>query len=90
MASSCSSSNVTHTPVLDELFAVSGETEIQKVMKIFFEQQITEEELDGKYLVKKIVEVKDSLKRVRKAIREMESKSDKEAWTMKMLRVLKS
>ncbi|GJW57164.1 hypothetical protein Tco_0686853 [Tanacetum coccineum] len=81
MASSCSSSNVTHTPVLDELFAVSGETEIPKVMKIFFEQQIAEEELDGKYLVKKIADVKDSLKRVRKAIREMESKSDKEAWT---------
>ncbi|GJU25907.1 hypothetical protein Tco_1164528 [Tanacetum coccineum] len=53
MASSCSSSNVTHTPVLDELFAVSGETEIPK----------------------------NSLKRVCKAIREMESKSDKEAWT---------
>ncbi|GJR23779.1 hypothetical protein Tco_0972306 [Tanacetum coccineum] len=63
MASSCSSSNVTHTPVLDELFAVSGETEIPKVMKIFFEQQIAEEELDGKYLVKKIADVKDSLKR---------------------------
>ncbi|GJW82626.1 hypothetical protein Tco_0155771 [Tanacetum coccineum] len=56
MASSCSSSNVTHT-----LFA--------------------EEKLDGKYLVKKIADVKDSLKRVRKAIREMEIKIDKEAWT---------
>ncbi|GJX78034.1 hypothetical protein Tco_0324845 [Tanacetum coccineum] len=81
MASSCSSSNVTHTPVLDELFAVSGETEIPKVIKILFEQQIAEEELNGKYLVKKIDDVKDSLKRVRKAINEMESKSDKEAWT---------
>ncbi|GJW30594.1 hypothetical protein Tco_0047469 [Tanacetum coccineum] len=30
MASSCSSSNVTHTPVLDELFTVTGETEIPK------------------------------------------------------------
>ncbi|GJW20796.1 hypothetical protein Tco_0031418 [Tanacetum coccineum] len=81
MASSCSSSNVIHTPILDELFAVSGETEISKVMKILFEQQIAEEKLDGKYLVKKVVDVKDSLKRVRKAIREIESKSDKEAWT---------
>ncbi|GJZ79075.1 putative bromo adjacent homology domain, zinc finger, RING/FYVE/PHD-type containing protein [Tanacetum coccineum] len=75
MASSCSSSNVTHTPVLDKLFVVSGETEIPKVMKIFFEQQIDEEGLDGKYLVKKIADVKDSLKRMRKAIREMESKN---------------
>ncbi|GJS08526.1 hypothetical protein Tco_0365322 [Tanacetum coccineum] len=54
---------IIHTPVLDKLFAVSAETEILKVMKIFFEQQIDEEELDGKYLVKKIADVKDSLKR---------------------------
>ncbi|GKG21417.1 hypothetical protein Tco_0384012, partial [Tanacetum coccineum] len=40
-----------------ELFPVSGETEIPKVMKIFFEQQIAEDELDGKYLVKKIADV---------------------------------
>ncbi|GKA83439.1 hypothetical protein Tco_0805034 [Tanacetum coccineum] len=52
MASSCSSSNVTHTPIFDELFAVSDA------------------------VCKGIVR-----KRVRKAIREMESKSDKEAWT---------
>nr|GFC42963.1 hypothetical protein [Tanacetum cinerariifolium] len=31
-------SNVTPTPVLDEIIALSGETEIPNVMKIFFEQ----------------------------------------------------
>ncbi|GKB86450.1 hypothetical protein Tco_0958722 [Tanacetum coccineum] len=45
-----------------------------------FEQQIAEEELDGKYLVKKIADVKASLTRVRTSIYEMESKSDKDAW----------
>ncbi|GJV85175.1 hypothetical protein Tco_1525073 [Tanacetum coccineum] len=52
MASSCCSSNVTPTPILDEIIALSGETEIPKA----------------------------SLTRVRTAIREMESKSDKDAW----------
>ncbi|GJS05046.1 hypothetical protein Tco_0321554, partial [Tanacetum coccineum] len=44
MASSCCSSNVTPTPVLDKINALSIETEIPKVMKIFFEQQIAEDE----------------------------------------------
>ncbi|GJW12147.1 hypothetical protein Tco_1577974 [Tanacetum coccineum] len=80
MASSCCSSNVTPTPVLDEIIALSGETEIPKVMKIFFEQQIAEEEAFTKYIRDKIADVKASLTRVRTAIREMESKSDKDAW----------
>ncbi|GKD09445.1 hypothetical protein Tco_1189130 [Tanacetum coccineum] len=52
MASSCCSSNVTPTPVLDEIIALSGETKIPKA----------------------------NLTRVRTAIREIESKSDKDAW----------
>nr|GEZ23526.1 hypothetical protein [Tanacetum cinerariifolium] len=52
MTSSCCSSNVTPTPILDEIIALSGGTEIPKA----------------------------SLTRVRTAIREMESKSDKDAW----------
>ncbi|GKA92597.1 hypothetical protein Tco_0814522, partial [Tanacetum coccineum] len=43
MASSCCSSNVTPTPVLDEIISFSGETEIPNVMKIFFKQQIAED-----------------------------------------------
>ncbi|GKG62965.1 hypothetical protein Tco_0636696, partial [Tanacetum coccineum] len=43
MTSSCCNSNVTPTLVLDEIIALSGETEIPKVMKIFFEQQIAED-----------------------------------------------
>nr|GEU71852.1 hypothetical protein [Tanacetum cinerariifolium] len=50
MASSCCSSNVTLTPVLDEIIALGGEKKISK------------------------------FNRVRTAIREMESKSDKDAW----------
>nr|GFC08055.1 hypothetical protein [Tanacetum cinerariifolium] len=80
MASLCCSSNVTPTPVLDEIIALSGETEIPKVMKIFFEQQIAEEEAFTKYICDKIVDVKASLTRVRTSICEMESKSDKDAW----------
>nr|GEX32718.1 hypothetical protein [Tanacetum cinerariifolium] len=53
MSSSSCSSSVTPTLVLDEIIALSGETEIPKA----------------------------SLKRVRTTIREMESKSDKDAWT---------
>ncbi|GJR82688.1 hypothetical protein Tco_0153473 [Tanacetum coccineum] len=63
MASSCCSSNVTPTPVLDEIFALSGETEIPKVMKIFFEQQIAEDEVFIKYIHDKIADVKASLTR---------------------------
>nr|GEW55057.1 ribonuclease H-like domain-containing protein [Tanacetum cinerariifolium] len=77
MASSCCSSNVTPTPILDEIIALS---DIPKVMKIFFEQQIAEEEAFTKYIRDKIADVKASLTRVRTAIREMESKSDKDAW----------
>ncbi|GJR67974.1 hypothetical protein Tco_0014039 [Tanacetum coccineum] len=62
MASLCYSSNVTPTFVLDEIFALSGETEIPKVMKIFFEQQIVEEEVT-KYIRDKIADVKASLTR---------------------------
>nr|GEV52929.1 hypothetical protein [Tanacetum cinerariifolium] len=82
MASSCCSSNVTPTPVLDEIIAFSGETEIPrdtKVMKIFFEQQITEEEAFTKYIRDKIVDVKSGLTRVLTAIRKIESKSEKDA-----------
>ncbi|GJX39888.1 ribonuclease H-like domain-containing protein [Tanacetum coccineum] len=64
MASSCCSSNVTPTPVLDEIIALSGETEIPKVMKIFFEQQIAEEEAFTKYIRDKIADVKASLTRL--------------------------
>ncbi|GKA25190.1 hypothetical protein Tco_0711223 [Tanacetum coccineum] len=63
MASSCCSSNVTPTPVLDEIIAFSGETEISNVMKIFFKQQIAEEEAFTKYILDKIVDVKASLTR---------------------------
>ncbi|GKA10482.1 hypothetical protein Tco_0689915 [Tanacetum coccineum] len=80
MASSCCSSNVTPTPVLDEIITLSGETEIPKVMKISFEQQIVEEEAFTKYIPDKIANVKAILTRVRTAIRKMESKSDKDAW----------
>nr|GEV88770.1 hypothetical protein [Tanacetum cinerariifolium] len=57
MASSSCSSNVTPTPVLDDIIALSGETEIPK-----------------------IDDVKPSLTRVRTTIREIKSKSDKDAW----------
>ncbi|GKA48934.1 hypothetical protein Tco_0741892 [Tanacetum coccineum] len=80
MTSSCCSSNVTPTPVLDEIIALSGETEILKVMKIFSKQQIVEEEAFTKYIRDKIGDVKASLTRVRTTIREMESKSDKDTW----------
>ncbi|GKC75095.1 hypothetical protein Tco_1125869 [Tanacetum coccineum] len=80
MASSCCSSNVTPTPILDDIIALNGETEIPKMMKIFFEQQIAEEGAFTKYIRDKIADVKASLTRVRTAIREMESKSDKDAW----------
>nr|GEW52867.1 hypothetical protein [Tanacetum cinerariifolium] len=49
-------------------------------MKIFFEQQITEEEAFTKYIHDKIADVKASLAKVRITIRKMESKSDKDAW----------
>nr|GEV37147.1 hypothetical protein [Tanacetum cinerariifolium] len=61
MESSCCSSNVTPTPVLDEIISLSGETEILKVMKIFSEQQIAEEEAFTKYIRDKIADVKDGL-----------------------------
>ncbi|GJS84824.1 hypothetical protein Tco_0751365 [Tanacetum coccineum] len=80
MASSCCSSNVTPTPVLDEIIALSGETEIPKVMKIFFDQPIAEEEAFTKYIRDKIADAKASLTRMSTAIHEMESKSDKDAW----------
>nr|GEW28932.1 putative reverse transcriptase domain-containing protein [Tanacetum cinerariifolium] len=73
------SSNVTPTPVLDEVIALSGETEIPKVMKIFFEQQIAEKEAFTKYIRDKIAYVKASLTRVCTAIRNMERKSEKDA-----------
>ncbi|GJW85409.1 hypothetical protein Tco_0158554 [Tanacetum coccineum] len=87
MASSCCSSNVTPTPILDEIIALSGETEIPKVMEIFFKQQIAEEEAFTKYIRDKIANVKASLTRVRTMIREMESKSDKDAWKDAMLKI---
>nr|GEX21074.1 hypothetical protein [Tanacetum cinerariifolium] len=65
----------------DEIITLSSETEIPKVMKIFFEQQIAEEKAFTKYIYDKIADVKASLKRVRTAIHDMESKSDKDAWT---------
>ncbi|GJX18197.1 hypothetical protein Tco_0219029 [Tanacetum coccineum] len=43
-------------------------------------QFIAEEEAFTKYIRDKIANVKASLTRVRTAIREMESKSDKDAW----------
>ncbi|GJZ50235.1 hypothetical protein Tco_0604425 [Tanacetum coccineum] len=54
-------SNVTPTPILDEIIALSGETEIPKVMKIFFEQQIDEEKAFTKNIRDKIANVKASL-----------------------------
>nr|GEU86684.1 copia protein [Tanacetum cinerariifolium] len=57
-----------------------GETEIPKVMKIFFEQQIAEDKAFTKYICDKIAEVKDCLTRVRTSILEIESKSEKDAW----------
>nr|GEV08736.1 hypothetical protein [Tanacetum cinerariifolium] len=80
MASLCCSSNITHTLVLDEIISLSGETYIPKVMKVFFEKQIAEEEAFTKYIRDKIAEVKASLTRVHIMIREIESKSDKDAW----------
>nr|GEW64097.1 hypothetical protein [Tanacetum cinerariifolium] len=71
--------SVKPTPVLDEIIAISGETEIPKVMTIFFEQQIAEEEAFTKYICDKIADVKASLTRVCTAIREMESKSNKDS-----------
>nr|GEZ70691.1 zinc finger, CCHC-type [Tanacetum cinerariifolium] len=56
-------SKVIPDPVLDEIIALSGETEIPKVMKVFFEQQIVEEEAFTKYIRDKIVDVKASLTR---------------------------
>nr|GEX23069.1 hypothetical protein [Tanacetum cinerariifolium] len=81
MASSSCSSSVTPTLVLDEIIALSGEIEILKVMKIFFEQQIAEEKDFTKYICDKIADIKSSLRRVHTTIRKMESKSDKDAWT---------
>nr|GEU52666.1 hypothetical protein [Tanacetum cinerariifolium] len=81
MASSSCSLSITPTPVLDEIIALSGETEIPKVMKILFEQQIVEENAFTKYIRYKVVDVKASLRRVRTSIREMERKSDKDSWT---------
>nr|GEX08382.1 hypothetical protein [Tanacetum cinerariifolium] len=81
MASSSCSSSVTPTPVLDEIIALSGETEIPKVMNILFEQQIAEEKAFTKYICDKIANVKANLERVHTAIHEMESKSDKDVWT---------
>nr|GEV20566.1 hypothetical protein [Tanacetum cinerariifolium] len=78
MASSCCSSNVTPTPILDEIIAFSGEIEIPKVMKIFFEQQIAKEEAFTKYIRDMIADVKASLTSVRTRIREIEKKSDKD------------
>ncbi|GJZ94900.1 zf-CCHC domain-containing protein [Tanacetum coccineum] len=46
-AKTLSSSNVTPTPVLNEIIALSGETEIPKVMEIFFEQQIAEDAVNS-------------------------------------------
>nr|GEW13414.1 hypothetical protein [Tanacetum cinerariifolium] len=80
MASSCCSLNVTPTPVLDEIIALSGETKILKVMMIFFEQQIVEDEAFTKYIHDKIADVKASLTRARTTIREIKSKSDKDYW----------
>nr|GEU50909.1 hypothetical protein [Tanacetum cinerariifolium] len=79
MASSCCSSNVTSTPILDEIISLSGEIEISKVMKIFFEQQIAKEEAFTNYIRYKIADVKASLKSVHTLIYEMESKSGKDA-----------
>nr|GFB43916.1 hypothetical protein [Tanacetum cinerariifolium] len=81
MASSSCSSSVTPTPVLDEIIALSGETEIPKVIKIFFEQHIAKEKAFTKYIRDKIVDVKASLRRVRTSIRKIERKSDNDAWT---------
>nr|GEW13329.1 hypothetical protein [Tanacetum cinerariifolium] len=81
MASSSYGSSVTPTPILDEIIALSGKTEIPKVIKILFEQHIAEENDFTKYIRDKITDVKASLRRVCTAIREMESKSDKDAWT---------
>nr|GEY94626.1 hypothetical protein [Tanacetum cinerariifolium] len=80
MASSSCSLSVTPTPVLNEIIALSSKTEIPMVIKILFEQQIAEEKAFTTYIRDKIVDVKGSLKRVRTTIREMESKSDKDAW----------
>nr|GEW58129.1 hypothetical protein [Tanacetum cinerariifolium] len=75
------SSSVTPTLVLDEIIALSGETEIPKVTNIFFKQHIAEEKAFTKYIRDKIADVKASLIRVRTTIREMERKSDKDVWT---------
>nr|GEX07064.1 hypothetical protein [Tanacetum cinerariifolium] len=63
MASSCCSSSVTPTPILDDIIALSGETEIPKVMKIFFKQQTAEEKAFTIYIRDRIVAVKASLRR---------------------------
>nr|GEX76144.1 hypothetical protein [Tanacetum cinerariifolium] len=81
MASSSCSSSVTPTPILDEIIVLSGETEIPKVIKIFFKQHIAKEKDFTKYIHDKIDDVKASLRRVCTTIREMESKSDKDSWT---------
>nr|GEY88123.1 hypothetical protein [Tanacetum cinerariifolium] len=73
------------TPVLNEIIALSGETKIPKVMKIFFKKQIVREEGFTKYIHDKIADVKASLTRVRTTIHKMESKSDKDAWSLSCL-----
>nr|GEV31738.1 retrovirus-related Pol polyprotein from transposon TNT 1-94 [Tanacetum cinerariifolium] len=73
--------SVTPTLVLYEIIALSGETKITKVMKIFFGQQIAKYKAFTKYIFDKIANVKASLRRVCTSIHEMESKSDKHAWT---------
>ena len=80
MTSSKCSSTVASTPVLDSIFAVSCETEIPKAFKIFFQQQIDHEKGFTNDIRNKIADVNASITMMSIAIREMESRSDKDAF----------
>ena len=77
--SNCSSS-VTPTPGLDAIFGLTGQTDISKACKIFFENQIHDEKFFANDIAIKIAEVNATLTLVCTAIREMETRSDNHAW----------
>ena len=80
MTSSKCSSSVAPNSVLDSIFAVTCETEIPKAFKIFFQQQIDHEKGFTNDIRNKIADVNASITMLSTAIREMESRSDKDAF----------
>lgn len=81
MASSNCSSSVAPTPVLDAIFSLSCETEIPKAFKIYFQQQIGHEKEFTNDIRNKIADVNASIRMVCTTISEIESRSDKAAWS---------